>query len=119
LTAFVSLADLKPFTAPDGSQVQEVAGRTSGLGSHSLAVIAHPPGTESTAHRHSIADEIYLVWSGRGRVEVEGETREVGPGDAVIIRPGQHHRLWSDGPGDLVLVVSCAPAYDPEEVVWA
>ena len=69
-------------------------------------------------HHHTVADEVYLVRSGRGRVRVDGETRAVGPGDAVIIRPGQRHKVWSDGPEDLVLIVSCAPAYEVGEVVW-
>ena len=53
-----------------------------------------------------------------GRVRVDGVTRSVGPGDAVIIRPGQRHKVWNDGAGDLVLIVSCAPAYEVGEVVW-
>jgi mannose-6-phosphate isomerase-like protein (cupin superfamily) len=65
-----------------------------------------------------VADEIYFIWSGRGRVRVDDELRRVVAGDTIIIRPGQKHKLWSDGPDDLVLIVSCAPAYGGDEVVW-
>ena len=118
MNAFVNVAEIAFFTAPDGARVQQIAGRSEGVTSHSLAVISHPPGTESTDHHHTVADEVYLVWSGRGRVRVDAEMRHVGPGDTVTIRPGQRHKVWSDGPEDLVLVVSCAPAYQVDEVVW-
>ena len=63
---FSQLTEIIPFTAPDGARVQQIAGRSEGVTSHSLAVISHPPGTESTDHHHTVADEVYLVWSGRG-----------------------------------------------------
>lgn len=112
------LHQIPSFTAADGAHIQELAGRTNGLASHSLAVIAHPPGTTSRDHHHTIADEIYFVSSGHGRVQVGEVVHAIGPGDAVIIRPGQPHKLWNDGPDDLVLIVSCAPAYHVDEVVW-
>lgn len=118
METFRALSQIPAFTAADGARIRELAGRGSDLASHSLAVIAHPPGTESRDHRHKIADEVYLVWSGRGRVRVAGEERAVGPGDAIIIRAGQTHKLWNDGPDDLVLIVSCAPAHAAEDVVW-
>ncbi len=114
---FRSLNSIPASTAPDGSHVQELAGRSNGFTSHSLAVIVHPPGTAATEHHHTVADEVYLVSSGRGHVCVDGVTHEVGPGDVVLIRPGQRHKVWNDGPDDLSLVVTCAPAYDVGEVV--
>jgi mannose-6-phosphate isomerase-like protein (cupin superfamily) len=118
MNAFVNISEIIPFVGPDGARVQQIAGRSEGLTSHSLAVISHPPGTASVEHHHSIADEVYLVWSGQGYVRVDGETQPIGPGDAVTIRPGQRHTVWCDGPEDLVLIVSCAPAYQVDEVVW-
>jgi mannose-6-phosphate isomerase-like protein (cupin superfamily) len=118
MNPFVNLTEIIPFTAPDGARVQQIAGCSEGMTSHSLAVISHPPGTASVEHHHTVADEVYLVWTGRGRVCVDGEARHVGLGDTVTIRPGQRHKVWCDGPEDLVLVVSCAPAYQVNEVVW-
>jgi mannose-6-phosphate isomerase-like protein (cupin superfamily) len=116
--AFVMAGEVEPFTAPDGAVITELAGRTTGLISHSVALIAHPAGMSTVEHHHTVADEVYYVVSGAGRVRVDGETRVVGPGDAVIIQPGQRHKLWADGGEDLVLLVTCAPAYDVGEVVW-
>lgn len=118
MDTFRTLTRVLPVAGPDGSRIQEVAGRSTGLTSHSLAVIAHPAGTASADHHHTIADEVYLVQAGHGRIRVDDVTQRVGPGDVIIIRQGQSHQLWSEGPGDLVLVVTCAPAYTTEDVVW-
>lgn len=113
-----AMRHIPSFRAADGARIQELAGRTTGLTSHSLAVITHPAGTASRDHHHTLADEVYFVRAGQGRVRVGAESWAIGPGDAVVICPGQPHKLWNDGPDDLVLIVSCAPAYQVEEVVW-
>jgi mannose-6-phosphate isomerase-like protein (cupin superfamily) len=118
MESFRSLATIAPFRAADGAQVQELAGLGIGLSSHSLAVITHPAGTTSVEHHHTLADEVYFVWRGRGRVRVDGVERNLAAGDVLIIRPGERHKLWNDGPDDLALIVTCAPAYDPAEVRW-
>jgi mannose-6-phosphate isomerase-like protein (cupin superfamily) len=51
--------------------------------------------TESAPHVHEKEDQIYIVREGRGTVEVEGERREVGPGDLVRIPRGARHCLVS------------------------
>ncbi len=109
---------MSEFIGPDGARIQELAGRSSGLTSHSLAIISHPAGMTTVEHHHTVADEVYYVQSGRGRIRVDGEERELGPGDTIIIRPGQRHKLWADAGVDLVLVVTCAPAYSVTEVIW-
>jgi mannose-6-phosphate isomerase-like protein (cupin superfamily) len=42
--------------------------------------IVYPPGHDGFLHFHDEQDELYFVHSGRVRVEVDGETRELGPG---------------------------------------
>ncbi len=96
----------------------EIAGRTTGLESHSLAIITHPAGMTTVEHHHALCDEVYYVQAGAGHIRVDGELRELNEGDTVIIRPGQRHKLWADMGVDLVLVVTCAPAYAVSEVVW-
>ena len=115
---FRSQGEVSEFTGADGARVREVAGRSTGLSSHSLAVITHPAGVSTVEHHHAVADEVYYVRSGTGRIRVDDETWSVQPGDTIIIRPGQRHKVWADGPDDLVLIVSCAPAYSVTEVIW-
>ncbi len=115
---FRSQADVPEFVGADGARIREVGGRSTGLNSHSLAIITHPAGMSTVEHHHTVADEVYFVRSGAGRIRVDDETRAVQPGDTVIIRPGQRHKVWADGPEDLVLIVTCAPAYSVTEVIW-
>ncbi|MGE5602316.1 MAG: cupin domain-containing protein [Nitrososphaerales archaeon] len=109
---------MREFIGPDGARIRELAGRGSGLVSHSLAIITHPAGMATVEHHHTVADEVYYVQSGSGRIRVDGEERRLDAGDTVIIRPGQRHKLWADAGVELVLVVTCAPAYSVTEVIW-
>jgi mannose-6-phosphate isomerase-like protein (cupin superfamily) len=43
--------------------------------------IVYPPNFEGFLHYHDEQDELYFVHRGRVRVEVEGETRDLGPGE--------------------------------------
>jgi mannose-6-phosphate isomerase-like protein (cupin superfamily) len=111
--------EVEPFTGDDGAIVRELAapGNTP-LSRHSLAEIRHPPGTSSREHYHTEAEEAYYVLEGQGKIRIDGETQQIGPGDAVVIVPGQKHTVWQEGEGDLVLLVTCVPAYSVEEVVF-
>ncbi|TML86299.1 MAG: cupin domain-containing protein [Actinobacteria bacterium] len=42
--------------------------------------LVYPPGYEGFFHYHDEQDELYFVHAGHVLVEVEGETRELGPG---------------------------------------
>ena len=115
----VARDDIQPYVGDDKAIIRELASpENSGLTRHSFAEIRHPPGTASLEHYHTEAEEVYFVLSGRGGIRVEGETRSIGPGDVVVIVPGERHKVWQEGEGDLVLLVSCAPAYSVEEVVF-
>ncbi len=117
-TSFRVLAEVPEFVGPDGARILELAGRSTGLASHSLAIISHPPGMTTRKHHHTVADEVYYVQSGTGRIAVGEEVHVVGAGDIITIRPGQPHKVWADGAEDLVLIVTCAPAYEEPEVAW-
>jgi mannose-6-phosphate isomerase-like protein (cupin superfamily) len=51
-------------------------------------------------------DEIYYVLSGRGMMTIDGKEFEVGPGDAVLTRPGSSHGLKQIGAEDLVILIN-------------
>lgn len=50
-------------------------------------------------------DEIYYVLSGKGELTLQGKTREVGPGDAILTRKGDSHALKQQGSDDLVIFI--------------
>ncbi len=54
-------------------------------------------------------DEVYYVLSGRGRISVGDEVREVGPGSIVFVGTGVPHR-FHDITEDLTLFVAFGPA---------
>ena len=51
-------------------------------------------------------DEIYYVLSGRGTMTVDDKSFEVGPGTAVLTRPGSSHGLKQTGAEDLVIMIN-------------
>jgi mannose-6-phosphate isomerase-like protein (cupin superfamily) len=51
-------------------------------------------------------DEIYYVVSGRGVMTIDGKAFDVGPGDAILTRPGSSHGLTQAGAEDLVIMIN-------------
>lgn len=62
------------------------------------------PGATIGAHVND-KDEIYYVLSGKGELTLQGKTRQVGPGDAVLTRKGDSHALKQSGADDLVIFI--------------
>ena len=67
------------------------------------------PGQEQALHGHAAADKIYYVLEGRGDFSVGGETRELGPGFAVLCPPGDEHGVVNTSDARLVVLVFMAP----------
>jgi quercetin dioxygenase-like cupin family protein len=65
-------------------------------------------GQSQRVHTHAGADKFYLVVSGRARMTVGGETREVGPG-TVVWAPADVPHGVSEALERTVLLVGIAP----------
>jgi quercetin dioxygenase-like cupin family protein len=77
-----------------------------GITAFGVNAIVFPPGYEGFLHYHDVQDELYFVHSGKARVEVEGETRELGPGGLVHVESTTPRRVSNASESDdLVLVV--------------
>ena len=63
------------------------------------------PGSAIGYHEQK-EDEIYYVLSGRGQMTVDGNSFDVGPGTAVLTRPGSSHGLKQTGDQDLVILIN-------------
>src|SRR4029450_9804625 len=63
------------------------------------------PGSAIGYHEQT-EDEIYYVLSGRGGMRVGGRPMEVGPGTAILTRPGSSHGLKQVGSDDLVILIN-------------
>jgi mannose-6-phosphate isomerase-like protein (cupin superfamily) len=65
-----------------------------------------PPGHSVGIHTHGPDDEeAYVIICGRGRMHVDGEEFEVGPGDVIVNTPGGTHGLANIGTEPLRMVV--------------
>lgn len=105
--------DTVAFTTADGSTIRELlAPRNSAIRKQSLAEARLAPGTATTPHHHAVTEEIYYILSGTALMTLAGESRPVGPGDAIAIPPGTRHTIRNTGPEELVFLCTCAPSYE-------
>jgi mannose-6-phosphate isomerase-like protein (cupin superfamily) len=72
-----------------------------------LMFLAHasvPPGNKLVGHADPM-EEIYIIQRGRGRMQVDEETQEVFPGDAIPIPIGSFHELVNTGEEEMEILV--------------
>ena len=113
-----NLNQMPAFITKDGSEIRELlAHRNSVIRNQSLAEARVPVGGGTLEHYHVKTEEIYYITSGTGRMRIENETRDVNPGDAIAIGPGQKHKIWNTGCQTLTLLCCCAPAYEHSDTV--
>jgi mannose-6-phosphate isomerase-like protein (cupin superfamily) len=106
--------DVEPFTTKDGSTIRELHRSQA----QSLAEATLEPSQATERHYHGRTEEIYLVTKGSGSLEVDGETRRVRPGDAILISPGSWHALENDGTSELTILCMCSPPYSHEDTYF-
>ncbi|NNM30921.1 MAG: cupin domain-containing protein [Akkermansiaceae bacterium] len=101
----------EPFTTKDGSTIRSILDRTNApVRMQSLAEATVPSGTSTQRHYHRQSEEFYFLLDGQGTMEIDGETRPVGPGDAILIPAGAWHQITAVA--DLRFLCCCAPPYD-------
>ncbi len=61
-------------------------------------------------HRHETADEMFLVWKGRFRVEFRDRIADMGPGEYCVVPRGVEHRTAADEEAEVLI-------FEPSEVV--
>ena len=106
--------DAAPFITKDGSTIREYF--HSDL--QSLAEASLEPSTSTQRHYHARSEEIYLIVEGGGELEVDGGSREVGVGDAILIPPGSWHQLTAGSEGARLLCC-CVPPYADSDTFFA
>ena len=55
-------------------------------------------------HHHAGADEFFMVWRGRFRVEFRDRIVEIGPGECVVVPRGVEHRTCADDEAEVILI---------------
>jgi mannose-6-phosphate isomerase-like protein (cupin superfamily) len=105
-----ALADAEPFTTKDGSTIRELMHAAN----QSLAEATLAAGQATGRHYHALSEELYSFLEGGGRLEIDGEERDVAAGDTVLIPPGARHTITA-GPEGARFLCCCAPAYSHED----
>ncbi len=106
--------DAAPFVTKDGSTIREYFH----TGLQSLAEASLGAGAATQRHYHARSEEIYLILEGGGELDVDGERRQVGPGDAVLIPPHAWHELTA-GEDGVRLLCCCVPPYADDDTFFA
>lgn len=55
-----------------------------------------PPKSANTLHRHVLAEELYFVLEGTGKIRIDGETLTVPKHGAVLVRPTSLRQIFND-----------------------
>ncbi len=61
-------------------------------------------------HSHADAEEMFLVWKGRFRVEFRDRIETLGPGQFIVVPRGVEHRTAADEEAEVMI-------FEPSEVI--
>ncbi len=112
----VELEECPEFIAGDKTVLREVLhpDKMPVAVRYSLAHATVLPGERSLPHRLRTS-EVYYILEGSGRMVIDGEEREVGPGSTVYIPPGAEQHISNTGAGDLKFLCIVDPAWRAED----
>ena len=80
----------------------------------SLAVARIEPGVSTQLHALSGVEEVYVIRSGRGIIEIDGVEQQLGVGDQAIVPASTAQRITNIGADDLSCYCLCRPRFVPE-----
>lgn len=106
-----------PFTTMDGSTIRSLLDSSNAtVANQSLAEATLPAGISTRRHYHRVSEEFYYLLSGTGLMEIDGETRAVSSGDAVLIPPGAWHQITAQTA--LQFLCCCSPPYSHDDTFF-
>ena len=80
----------------EGVTMRLMVGRDDGAPNFAMRHFTVASGGHSPRHSHDYEHEVYVV-EGRGRVEADGEHRDLRAGDVVFVRPNTTHQFVNTG----------------------
>ncbi|MBK1832891.1 cupin domain-containing protein [Roseibacillus ishigakijimensis] len=111
------LSAQQPFITADGSTIRSILDAANApVEKQSLAEATVSAGGATQRHYHRLSEEFYFLLAGRAVMEIEGEEREVGPGDAVLIPAGAWHQIR--GLEETRFLCCCAPPYSHDDTFF-
>lgn len=79
----------------------------------SLAHTRVTSGVTTQLHSLDAVTEVYVILSGTGVMEVNGEKQSVSAGDQVVIPADMPQRIHNTGTSDLCFYCVCTPRFTP------
>ena len=108
----------EPFTTADGSTIRSILDRTNApVEKQSLAEATLPAGGATERHYHKLSEEFYFVMEGTAVMEIDGEEKDVSPGDGILIPAGAWHQITAKADG-LRILCCCAPPYSHDDTYF-
>jgi mannose-6-phosphate isomerase-like protein (cupin superfamily) len=87
--------------------------------SFTMVVEIFEQGGKTPPNSHTVAEEVFFVMAGTGKATADGNTRDVGPGDVLVLRPGTEHVVENTGPGKLYCLTMMTPNEGFAELIRA
>ncbi len=75
--------------------------KSNELGELGVAPFCIAPGEEGVAHSHTLIEEVIIVHSGKGAIQIEEQTYKLRPGSVAVVPAGQSHALCNTGKENL------------------
>ena len=84
----------------------------------SLAEATLPAKGSTLRHYHKKSEEFYYLLEGEAQMEINGVTKKMSSGDAVLIPAGAWHQITANEDGPIRLLCCCAPPYSHEDTYF-
>ncbi len=72
------------------------------------------PHGQQRGHAHAGSEQLYIVLSGKARMQVRDERQIISGGTAVYVPPSTPHSIANAGPDDLVYITAASPPFPVE-----
>ena len=104
------MTTIKHFTIATVAEQSADFRRVLWTGRHAqLVIMTIPPGGDIGEETHEDTDQILTFVDGTGEADVAGETRQVEPGELVVVPAGTRHNFRNTGSEPLRLYTVYAP----------
>ncbi len=113
------ISDQTPFTTKDGSTITSILDESNApVKNQSLAEATLPANGSTQRHYHKKSEEFYYLLEGEAEMEIDGVTKKMSSGDAVLIPAGAWHQITANEGGPIRLLCCCAPPYSHEDTYF-
>jgi mannose-6-phosphate isomerase-like protein (cupin superfamily) len=113
--------DVRPLSLPevqecfDGAKILSYAFPRLDL-SIAFGWVINDPARRKQPHYHKKITEFVFVVEGKGFIEINRVRQPIQSGDWIRIDPETEHALINESPEDMVVVCTCSPAFEMEDV---